>query len=185
MSSISETIAKKWELNIEYLKPLTPVQEEDLDEQVVIYSTESTAKAILHEKSVELSETLNKCLEETPDTTSIPIGYIEDVNQTNELFELVCKWLDHHRVHQADHLDFRKKHFETMSEWDTQFFKDLDMEIFADFVNLANYLGIKDLIVLCCRHIYNQLKGKTREELTEYFGPIPESEPDSMDTSDD
>jgi hypothetical protein len=49
-------------------------------------------------------------------------------------------------------------------------FLEVSNEMFFEVTNACNYLGIDSLLPLCLKHIATKIRGKSPEELREFFG---------------
>lgn len=81
----------------------------------------------------------------------------------------MCKWLDYHRLHQEEHIDYQNETCEKIGKWDSTFLDEEDHDTLFSLLLLSNYLEIKDLLGLCCKYIARQIIGKTVEEVEEIF----------------
>jgi len=62
---------------------------------------------------------------------------------------------------------------EVVNAWYANFV-DVDDEMVLEILLAANYMDIKPLLNLCCATIASKCKGKTIEEMSEYFRPLRE-----------
>lgn len=58
-----------------------------------------------------------------------------------------------------------------MSQWDTDFCKLEDSDLFA-LTLAANFLDIKGLLDICCKTIASYIKGKTPDEIRKRFNIV-------------
>lgn len=56
-----------------------------------------------------------------------------------------------------------------LSEWDNNFFGGLEKHELFRIMNASNYLEIKVLLEFGCKYVAEHIKGKSVEELREYF----------------
>lgn len=112
---------------------------------------------------------------------SIPA--VEDVNPTTELFEKLCAWMDYHRLHQEEHVKFKNETCEKIGEWDRKFLDEIgtDHDLLFSLLLLANYLDIKDMLLLCCKHIARQVINLSEDEVNAHFGIKSKSDGKNVD----
>jgi len=60
------------------------------------------------------------------------------------------------------------KHDKELEEWDKNFIA-VDQAVLYELILAANYLYIKGLLDLCCKTVADIIKGKTPQEIREYF----------------
>ena len=56
------------------------------------------------------------------------------------------------------------------NDWDREFITSLDADTTISLTNAANYLDIPKLLDLCCKSLANMIKGKSVDEVKEFFG---------------
>ncbi len=172
----------------EFTLPLKVIY--DLGYEVTLYSTAegSTARAVTHIYSLEMSNTLWD-LNEDADSNEreFPIPSIEDVNPTNELFEKLCSWMEYHRLHQEEHVKFKNETCEKIGDWDRKFLDEIgtDHDLLFSLLLLANYLNVKDLLLLCCKHIARQVINLSEDEVNAHFSISKDKVNESNHIDDD
>jgi len=95
---------------------------------------------------------------------------------TGNILEKVIEYCEHHRDDKIDEYDYDDD--ENKDVWDSEYLERFTTkEDLFHTALAANFLNIKNLFNLTCRHIANNIKGKTVEEIREYFNiPYPEEE---------
>jgi len=119
------------------------------------------------------SQLINNMLEdvEESDNENIPLP-----NVTGEILEKVLEYCEHHRDDKVDEYDFDDD--ENKDAWDKEYLENFKTkEQLFDTALAANYMDIKTLLNLACRHIADHIRGMTAEDIREYFNiPYPEGE---------
>jgi len=119
------------------------------------------------------SQLINNMLEDVDDDNNenIPLP-----NVTGEILEKVIEYCEHHRNDKVDEYDFDDD--ENKDSWDQEYLESFKArEQLFDTALAANYMDIKTLLNLCCRHIADKIRGMTAEDIREYFHiPYPEGE---------
>jgi len=121
------------------------------------------------------SQLINNMLEdiEDSDDENIPLP-----NVTGDILEKVIEYCEHHRDDKIDEYDYDEGNNENL--WDQDYLENFSTkEQLFDTALAANYMDIKTLLNLTCRHIADKIRGKTAEDIREYFNiPYPEGEED-------
>ena len=119
------------------------------------------------------SQLINNMLEdiEDSDDENIPLP-----NVTGDILEKVIEYCEHHRDDKIDEYDYDEDNNE--NSWDQDYLENFSTkEQLFDTALAANYMDIKTLLNLTCRHIADKIRGKTAEDIREYFNiPYPEGE---------
>jgi len=77
------------------------------------------------------------------------------------------------------HIENPLKDDDNMTQWDVEFFKN-ESSLF-DIIEAANYLEYKDLLNEACRGVANLIKGKSVDEIREYFGVKNDYSPEEIE----
>ncbi|OUM65632.1 hypothetical protein PIROE2DRAFT_41488 [Piromyces sp. E2] len=121
------------------------------------------------------SQLINNMLEDVDesDDENIPLP-----NVTGDILEKVIEYCEHHRNDKLDEYDDDDDNDEMEDSWDNDFLENFgSKEQLFDTALAANYMDIKTLLNLTCRHIADNIRGKNVEEIREYFNiPYPEEE---------
>ncbi|ORX53816.1 E3 ubiquitin ligase SCF complex, Skp subunit [Piromyces finnis] len=143
--------------------------------EVIKVSLESSDGKIFNiDKDVAIkSQLINNMLEDVEETEneSIPLP-----NVTGEILEKVIEYCQHHRGDNFDEYEYDDE--ESKDNWDQEYLESFSTkEQLFDTALAANYMDIKTLLNLTCRHIADNIRGKTAEEIRDYFNiPYPEGE---------
>jgi len=107
-------------------------------------------------QDIKTSETIVNLVSDLGTVQPIPVSYIE--GKTLEKIIEYCKTAKH-------------------DDWVSKFAAMTKHEVFA-FISASNYLGMPDLLDLTTNTIVNQIKGKTPEQLREYFEITKDATPE-------
>ncbi|PRP85976.1 S-phase kinase-associated protein 1 [Planoprotostelium fungivorum] len=129
----------------------------------------------LSRKHAQMSQTINSMLEDSvgADQEAIPLP-----NVSSEVLKKVIDWCTHHEndpapVEKVKKLnkkrEYKAKNSTISDEWDKNFV-NAELRVIVDILLAANYLDVKGLFELMCKHIANELKGKTPDQIRERFG---------------
>lgn len=132
----------------------------------------SDGKVFKIDKDIAIKSTLiSNMLEDVDenDNENIPLP-----NVTGEILEKVIEYCEHHRDDKIDEYDYDDD--ENRDSWDQEYLERFtSKEVLFDTALAANYMDIKTLLNLTCRHIADNIRGKTAEDIREYFNiPYPE-----------
>jgi len=110
-------------------------------------------------------------VDDESDNENIPLP-----NVTGDILEKVIEYCEHHRDDKIDEYDFDDD--DNKDSWDENYLGNFkSKEQLFDTALAANYMDIKTLLNLTCRHIADNIRGKTAEDIREYFNiPYPEGE---------
>ncbi|KAJ3099581.1 hypothetical protein HDU97_002929 [Phlyctochytrium planicorne] len=128
----------------------------------------------------ERSMLLKNMLEDVGDSDApIPLP-----NVAGKILEKVVEYCIHHKddppappEEEKDAFDTSRRRSDDIEEWDAQFIK-VDNEELFDIILAANYLDIKSLLDLGCKTVANMIKGKTPEQIREMFNIVNDFTPE-------
>ncbi|OUM66425.1 hypothetical protein PIROE2DRAFT_53572 [Piromyces sp. E2] len=134
----------------------------------------SDGKVFKIDKDIAIkSQLINNMLEDVDesDNENIPLP-----NVTGDILEKVIEYCEHHRDDKFDEYDYDDE--ENKDSWDQEYLESFKTkEQLFDTALAANYMDIKTLLNLTCRHIADNIRGKTADDIREYFNiPYPEGE---------
>lgn len=91
-------------------------------------------------------------------------------NVTAAVLKKVAKWATHHKDDPPLPENYEKREMiaDDISEWDKEFFKVEQGELF-DLILAANYLDINGLLETACKTVANMINGKTPGEMRKTF----------------
>lgn len=87
-------------------------------------------------------------------------------------FKRVTEYCEYHLEHPVEPVsDADKYRTDNISDWDKTFIERASSEMahLFELTMAANYLDIRTLLELCCKHIANLIKGSTPEEVRQKF----------------
>ena len=129
----------------------------DVDAKVARKSI--TIKSMLDDLGIEEVET---------DSEAIPLPCVD-----SKTLKKVVQWCEHYKdVSENDgdkKDDIDGNEAQEMSEWDTEFFKMPQNEVY-EIILAANYLEIKDLLSIGCKTVSKMICGKTPQQIRDHFG---------------
>lgn len=147
---------------------------EDLGHEITLYSLSNpNIRSNTYFECLNLSQTL-KDNHEASGSNEIPLVDIENLVYTQKFLDKFTEWMTHHTMHPGDHKNYRKETCEEISEWDLEFIKTDTETIFA-LILLANFLDMKDLLMLCCKQIARNIQTMSEDEIREHY-KIPKPE---------
>ncbi|KAJ3214315.1 hypothetical protein HDU67_001806 [Dinochytrium kinnereticum] len=137
----------------------------------VVLTSQDNKTFTLEKEVAERSMLLKNMLEDVGDSEApIPLP-----NVTGKILEKVIEYCIHHKddplappEEEKDAFDTSRRRSDDIEEWDAQFIK-VDNEELFDIILAANYLDIKSLLDLGCKTVANMIKGKTPEQIREMF----------------
>ena len=56
-----------------------------------------------------------------------------------------------------------------LTEWDQKFFGEMNKDCVLELLTYSDYLALADLLEVACTYMATQAKGKSKEQLREYF----------------
>lgn len=162
----------------------------DLEHEIILYSQDAPARATTHVRSIELSASLTRMFDAAQESVmrdGLPIPAIHDVHPSNELFSLLCEWLDYHRLHPEEHVDFKNESCEKAGNWDEEFLKRIgtNHEVLFSLLLLANFLEVPELLQLCCKYIARNIIHRSAEEVRKYFNIPADFNPPPSDDEEE
>ncbi|KAJ1921083.1 hypothetical protein H4219_000941 [Mycoemilia scoparia] len=93
------------------------------------------------------------------------------LNVTSEILEFIIQYCEHHRndpVALRDYFQEAPKRCDDLEPWDENFMNK-NAEKVIEILMAANYLDIKPLVELGCKTVANCIRGKTTQEIRQYF----------------
>ncbi|TKR75765.1 hypothetical protein L596_017008 [Steinernema carpocapsae] len=139
-------------------------------------------------KAVRFSSTLVECLEYFGEVISEPIpvqrATEEVLRKVSCLRSFFCfltvdfhvlEWCNHHKDDDEaieelqEGVEEGEEPVKPHSEWDQLFLKDVNNSFLIDLVLAVEYLGMKELVTLFAKEIAQRLKGKTKDEIGQFF----------------
>jgi S-phase kinase-associated protein 1 len=108
-------------------------------------------------KAILLSKTIKHMIQDIPqEDDEIPIKNIRP--------EIMEKVIDYCKFHSEEHTEREKE------SWNEDFFKSLSKEVLFECISAANFLCIESLLESGCKKIADSIRGKSVQEMREYFG---------------
>jgi len=113
--------------------------------------------------------------DEDEENTVIPLPNIT----SKDTMKKVLEYCEYHHNNKADEIPkpIMGTLGEVLCDWDKEYIKlkndkevTLEREVLLDLIQAANYLVCDDLLHLCCATVSQYTKGKSVEELREFFG---------------
>lgn len=150
-------------------------------EEVYLISKDGAEFKVL--KSIALmSETIRNLLEDV-DPDAAGVIRVPLPNVTAKVLKKVIEYYRYHQenppVPQAEDAP-RLKPWEIVG-WDAEFLQKFDKEDLYALIAGVNYLDMKEFLDLTCKHAANQLKGKTPDQICEYFGVKNDFTPEQLE----
>ncbi|KAJ3042764.1 hypothetical protein HDV00_006583 [Rhizophlyctis rosea] len=141
--------------------------------KVTLKSLDSAEGVVVERKVAERSTLLKNMLEDVgTESSSEPIPL---PNVSSKILKKVVEYCTHHKDDptpanddEKDSFDSSRKRSDDIDEWDAQFIK-VDNEELFEIILAANYLDIKPLLDLGCKTVANMIKGKTPDEIRTMF----------------
>ncbi|KAL9936921.1 hypothetical protein V8E36_004156 [Tilletia maclaganii] len=98
-------------------------------------------------------------------------GPIPLANVSGTVFKKIVEYCTHHRADPPapqDDVEEARKRTTDISDWDSKFIQ-VDQEMLFEIILASNYLDIKPLLDVGCKHVANMIKGKSAEEIRKQF----------------
>lgn len=130
-------------------------------------------------KSNLINNMINDLINEDTTYIELPMSSID-----SKTMNRVIEWCDHYKDKEfpADEDDdYYFKSIDEMTDWETNFTKDLQDNELADLMNSVNFLDIKPLLHLCAQEFAKRIKHLDADGIREYFN-LPKPEPESVPT---
>ncbi|CAJ2633188.1 SKP1-like protein 1A [Trifolium pratense] len=108
------------------------------------------------------SETIKYLIEDGCANNTIPIP-----NVSSKILAMIIEYCKKHVEAEAASSD-KKPSEDDLNAWDAEFVK-IDSASLFELVIAANFLNIKNLLILTCNTIAEIIKGKTAEEIRQTF----------------
>eukprot|EP01147_Barroeca_monosierra_P001412 gene1412-4578_t len=134
--------------------------------QVKVKSSDDREFVILM-KVARMSVTIKNMLQDLgweEDEEAFPIPGVE-----SNILQKVFEYCENHADDMPDKDDAGPKKDEEPSGFDAEFLRDMDQNTLFKLILAANFLDIKPLLDLTCRHVANMIKGKSVEEIRQHF----------------
>uniref|UniRef100_A0A061S912 SKP1-like protein n=2 Tax=Tetraselmis sp. GSL018 TaxID=582737 RepID=A0A061S912_9CHLO len=113
------------------------------------------------------SLTIKNMIEDTGASTPVPVP-----NVNSKVLSKIIEYCNYHveQERKAGNADEQtKSQLETESKrWDKDYI-NVDQAVLYDLILAANFLNIKGLLDLCCQTVAEIIKGKTPEQIRQYF----------------
>ncbi|VDK41796.1 unnamed protein product [Taenia asiatica] len=103
--------------------------------------------------------------EAAEDDEPIPLQHVNA-----DILRMVLQWFKHHKddAPQQDHTEDRGRRTDDISDWDQEFFR-VNQENLFEILMTANYLDIGGLLDACCKTVASMIRGKRLKEILETF----------------
>lgn len=143
-----------------------------MSDTVEIISKDGKAFTVLA-KVASMSTTLRDLMADVKEGEPIPLPEVE-----GKELERVVHFCQHHVDDTAPvipPIDMDAKRVELLDkpvvipEWDKEFCEKMDQDSIMNLILAANYLDVRPLLDLCCRHVANGVIGKTPKEIYAMF----------------
>lgn len=133
---------------------------------ITLRSSDKQTFEVPHEVAC-MSETIAQMVGDTEGADMVPVPNVLGVTMSKVL-EYCDKHVDSHK--ELTDLDdtARRKKEQDLAAWDMEFIS-VDEAVLYHLLLAANYLNIKSLLDLCATTVANIIKGKTPEEIRQYF----------------
>ncbi|KAK0546338.1 hypothetical protein OC846_005311 [Tilletia horrida] len=131
------------------------------------FTTSDKESFTLDRDIAERSILIKQMLEDIGDTS----GPIPLVSVSGPVFKKIVEYCTHHRADPPAPVDAeeeQRKRTTDISDWDSKFIQ-VDQEMLFEIILAANYLDIKPLLDVGCKHVANMIKGKSPEEIRKQF----------------
>ncbi|OUM66424.1 hypothetical protein PIROE2DRAFT_40807 [Piromyces sp. E2] len=129
------------------------------DNQVFTVDKEIAEKSVL----------LHNMLEDVGESDNV----IPLPNVTGDILKKVIEYCEYHRndpVETEEELDDISRSNTGIGNWDMKYLEGIESnEVLFDITLAANYMDIKPLLNLTCKHIANMIRGKKPEEIRAIF----------------
>ena len=142
--------------------------------EVQVNLESNDGKVFTVSKAIAVRSTLIKNMLE--DVGGEPEDNIPLPNVTGATLEHVVAYCTHHKDDARVTDEEKKLEKKTdagkddIDAWDKKFLEAFDKETLYGVILASNYLDIPTLLDVSCKHVANQIKGMTTEEMREYFG---------------
>jgi S-phase kinase-associated protein 1 len=114
---------------------------------------------------IGMMPTIKEAIEDT-ESNSIPVDHID-----SKIFGLILEYITYHTEHPNEDNAEEPSPGKKYREWDTKFIQGPESGVrLLDLVNAANYLAVTRLVYLGCWEAARRIKGKSVEEMREFFG---------------
>jgi S-phase kinase-associated protein 1 len=108
-------------------------------------------------KAIMLSGTIRDMIQDIPqENDEIPVKNVRP--------EIMEKVIEYCTFHSEEHTEREKE------SWNEDFFKSLSREVLFECILAANFLHINSLLESGCKKIADSIRGKSVQEMREYFG---------------
>jgi S-phase kinase-associated protein 1 len=151
-------------------EPTKPVKA-DTGPLVLLVSSDEVEFRI-PKRHAEMSRVIANMIKDMEGGEDEPIP-IQEVK--SDIMELITRWMEYHvddppKVEpEPDVHDHLPKRADDICDWDLEMLKKLDKHTLFNLSTASNFLDINTLMHTCCKHIANTIRGKTPEQLREYF----------------
>jgi len=146
------------------------------DPDVLWIQCDDGTRFVVDRKSFETSKTIMNLVEDSGTEQDIPLP-----NVNRRTLEKVIEYAKQHRDDPRKEEPKNEEVIEgqpampelptgEISEWDLNYTREMDQETLFNVILAANYLDMRDLLMLGCRTVANMIKGKTPEEIRQMFG---------------
>ena len=143
-----------------------------MSDTVVLNSMEGQAFTVLT-KVASMSRTMRDLMADVAEGEAIPLPTV-----SGKVLEKVIKFCQHHVDDTAPAIppiDMEAKRVELTDKpveiptWDKEFCDAMDQEAIMEVIIAANYLDVRPLLDLCCRHVAQSVVGKTPKDIYAMF----------------
>ena len=119
------------------------------------------------------SQLLKNMMEDVQDSTNVVIPI---PNVTSSILKRVLEYCDYHKnsieesspIH-IEEFESNKNRPDKENPFDLEFISSLSTDDLFDVITASNYLDIKGLLDLGCKHVANKIKGKSPQEIRTLF----------------
>ncbi|XP_053594628.1 uncharacterized protein LOC103580591 [Microplitis demolitor] len=138
--------------------------DESLSQSGDIYYLESSDKIAfkVHKNVITLSSVWKEVVEIMGDTSDniVPVPKIH-----SQVLRLLVEWAEL----KHENININRKSTNESSEWETVFFKDVEINLLFELVNAANYLDIPELLSATTTSVANHLNQESIQNIRKLF----------------
>jgi len=134
-------------------------------EETVTLSSSDGQEFTVSREAALLSDTIKHLQEDTGSEAVVPLPNVHS-RTLSKVLEYTQKHAAANSV--AENGNDDDKQDKELEEWDKNFIA-VDQAVLYELILAANYLNIKGLLDLCCKTVADIIKGKTPQEIREYF----------------
>ncbi len=126
------------------------------------------------EMSGVLKDLIGDLREEVVATQAVPLEKI-----TEPILLKIVEWCEHHRNDPPSPENEKEDNYtiREIAPWDREFMKDIEYDLLHEIILAANFLEIKKLLNLSMATLADMIKGKTSQQIRDYFGLVNDFSP--------